>query len=228
MRRLQGHKRVAAGRSGCLGSVVCLLNSLVLVGLGLCQRGLKVHGLLEHGLRYAAVVTGLARLFERGARTVTLAEDPVQFTEGRGERAGGFSVGSYRRLVGLLCKGEAAGQVVETSKVGGGDRGFPGGGLGGVACLGKRLFGLGDLALLLLDGGVMLFDRSHRGPLQFVLYVRRAQDLATLGRHHGRNCSGACRGTCCDNCDSGVQALSEHDPVYVAKFLETHLVYSVC
>jgi hypothetical protein len=25
-----------------------------------------------------------------------------------------------------------------------------------------------------------------------------------------------------------VQALSEHDPVYVAKFLETHLVYSVC
>jgi hypothetical protein len=25
-----------------------------------------------------------------------------------------------------------------------------------------------------------------------------------------------------------VQALSEHYPVYVAKFLETHLVYSVC
>ena len=39
--RLEGHERVAAGPSRCLGSVVCLLNRLVLVGLSLCQCALQ-------------------------------------------------------------------------------------------------------------------------------------------------------------------------------------------
>ena len=75
--------------------------------------------------------------------------------------------------------------------------------------------------LVLLDGG-------DRRPLQLVLYVRGVKDDAALGGYHGRNGSGARHGTCGDDCDSRVQAPGDHRPVCIPKFLETHLVYSVC
>ena len=137
--------------------------------------------MLEHGLRYTAVVPGLASLFERSARAVALPEDPVELTEGRCKRTCSFSVRPYRRLVGLLRERQTAGQVVETGEIGGSDGPFAGGGCGGFARLGERLFSLCDFALFLLDGGVVLFDRSYGGPPQFVVYVRRVHDFAPHG-----------------------------------------------
>jgi hypothetical protein len=75
--------------------------------------------------------------------------------------------------------------------------------------------------LVLLDGG-------DSRPLQLVLYVGWVEDDAALGGYHGRNGSGARHGTCGDDCDRRVQAPGDHRPVCITKFLETHLVYSVC
>ena len=58
--------------------------------------------------------------------------------------------------------------------------------------------------------------------------LERRQILEEFFPNHGRNGSGACHGTCGDDCDSRVQAPGDHRPVCIPKFLETHLVYSVC
>ena len=85
---LAGEQGVTAGDARHLSDLVGLLDGLAFLGFGGSQRGLKVHGLMDHGLGHAVAVTGLAGLVKRGAGAMALAQDVVQLAQGRGHGPG--------------------------------------------------------------------------------------------------------------------------------------------